>query len=200
MRAIDMTLAGLAAATLLGAAAPGAHAQRPTRRGARTTTIEIRGQVPTPQVTTIRPREAPTFSRQVLVPNFYDRNFWPSILLGYGVVALREVTGVSPSDTAAPMPVAVTAPGVGTAQSRPVLPAIGAEAASAAPAPTAATRDEEIRAIRRELELRRARLDSLLSKERIPLDSAEARARRRIGAPAPTDTTRRPPPGTAPAR
>lgn len=46
----------------------------------RPETIEIRGQVPTPQVVTVRPREAPAYSRRVLVPAFFDRNFWPSIL------------------------------------------------------------------------------------------------------------------------
>ena len=46
----------------------------------RTETIEIRGQVPTPQVVTVRPREAPTYSRRVLVPAFLDHDFWPSIL------------------------------------------------------------------------------------------------------------------------
>src|SRR5215207_164791 len=36
---------------------------QPPRRGE---TIEIRGQVPTPQVVTVRPREAPAYSRRVL--------------------------------------------------------------------------------------------------------------------------------------
>src|SRR5690242_6796505 len=63
-------------------------AQRPTQpRPAPTTsaprrqeTIEIRGQVPTPQVVTVRPREMPAYSRRVLVPAFFDHDFWPSIL------------------------------------------------------------------------------------------------------------------------
>jgi hypothetical protein len=53
-----------------------ANAQKPSqqprqqapRRGA---TIEIRGQVPTPQVVTVRPRETPAFSRRVLVPGIW---------------------------------------------------------------------------------------------------------------------------------
>jgi hypothetical protein len=61
------------------------HAQQPTqppRTGTprRQATIEIRGQVPTPQVVTVRPRETPAYSRRVLVPAFLDHDFWPSIL------------------------------------------------------------------------------------------------------------------------
>ena len=51
--------------------------QQPARRQE---TIEIRGQVPTPQVVTVRPRETPAYSRRVLVPAFFDHDFWPSIL------------------------------------------------------------------------------------------------------------------------
>ena len=51
--------------------------QQPARRQE---TIEIRGQVPTPQVVTVRPRETPSYSRRVLVPAFFDHDFWPSIL------------------------------------------------------------------------------------------------------------------------
>lgn len=51
--------------------------RRPPRRQE---VIEIRGQVPTPQVVTVRPREAPAYNRRVLVPAFFDRDFWPSIL------------------------------------------------------------------------------------------------------------------------
>jgi hypothetical protein len=49
-------------------------------------TVEIRGQVPTPQVVTVRPRAVPDYSRGVLVPAFYDQHFWPSILAPYRVV------------------------------------------------------------------------------------------------------------------
>jgi hypothetical protein len=61
-----------------------ANAQQPTRKprtqAPRSSTIEIRGQVPTPQVVTVRPRETPAYSRRVLVPGFFDHDFWPSIL------------------------------------------------------------------------------------------------------------------------
>lgn len=77
-----------------------AEAQQPTRRPARRQpTIEIRGQVPTPQVVTVRPREVPSYSRRILSPNFYDRNFWPSILPGYQLVPRRTITGRLPFDS-----------------------------------------------------------------------------------------------------
>jgi hypothetical protein len=178
-----------------------AHAQQPAKRPARRTqAIEIRGQVPTPQVVTVRPREMPTYSRQVLVPNFYDHDFWQSILPGYQVVSRRTITG---SDSM------VTATGGG----RPfgVVPLDSAGAAEAA-------------AIQRELEERRARVNRLgarldtlyapggvkpsaldsatAANSRLPMDTTTRRpvqpdTTRR---PIQTDTTtRRPPSGTASA-
>ena len=72
-----------------------AHAQRRTRQKA----IEIRGQVPTPQVVTVRPREVPAYSRQVISPNFYNHDFWPSILPAYLLVPQRMITGAAPMDS-----------------------------------------------------------------------------------------------------
>jgi len=63
--------------------------RRPPRRQQ---TIEIRGTVPTPQVVTVRPREVPSYSRQVLVPRFYDHDFWPEIQEGYAIMSNRMVT------------------------------------------------------------------------------------------------------------
>ena len=91
--------------------------RRPARRQAA---IEIRGVVPTPQVVTVRPREVPAYSRQVLVPNFYDHDFWQSLLPAYQLVPQRMITGSgiprdsvrAPGDTAA-RPAAV-APGTTT--------------------------------------------------------------------------------------
>jgi hypothetical protein len=71
--------------------------RRPARRQAA---IEIRGVVPTPQVVTVRPREVPAYSRQVLVPNFYDHDFWQSLLPAYQLVPQRMITGSGlPRDT-----------------------------------------------------------------------------------------------------
>ena len=88
----------VAAAFVLPASA---HAQQPTQPPVkrRQAPIEIRGQVPTPQVVTVRPREVPAYSRQVLVPNFYDHDFWPSILPGYRLVSRRQITGAVALDS-----------------------------------------------------------------------------------------------------
>jgi hypothetical protein len=69
---------------LVLATASAAHGQQRAEPRApqprRQQPIEIRGQVPTPQVVTVRPREAPAYSRRVLVPAYFDHDFWPSIL------------------------------------------------------------------------------------------------------------------------
>ena len=96
------------------------EAQTPRRQAP----IEIRGQVPTPQVGTVRPREVPAYRRPVLVPNFYDHDFWPSILPGYQIVQPRTVTGRMPGDTAtAPATVPGAAPAVQGDTTRTVPPA-----------------------------------------------------------------------------
>lgn len=87
--------------------------RRPARRQAA---IEIRGVVPTPQVVTVRPREVPAYSRQVLVPNFYDHDFWQSLLPAYHLVPQRMIKGSglpadsvrTPADTGAARPAATT--------------------------------------------------------------------------------------------
>ena len=80
---------------LAASAASLAQAQQPTTRTntpRRQATIEIRGQVPTPQVVTVRPREAPAYSRRVLVPTFLDHDFWPSILPPLEIVSKPAAT------------------------------------------------------------------------------------------------------------
>ena len=81
-RAFAHSVMALGVAAALAASARSAVAQQPPSRTQqrRPETIEIRGQVPTPQVVTVRPREAPEYSRRVLVPAFFDHDFWPSIL------------------------------------------------------------------------------------------------------------------------
>ena len=95
-----MMVAGVVVVLTVGATTT--DAQQPTRR--RQQTIEIRGVVPTPQVVTVRPRSAPDYSRQVLVPRFYDHDFWPDIQEGYAVMSDRLMTGFA--DTLA-LPVAM---------------------------------------------------------------------------------------------
>lgn len=94
MRHLRLAGVAVAALTVLPVIA---GAQKPTRR--RQAPIEIKGQVPTPQVVTVRPREVPTYSRQVLVPRFFDHDFWPDIQTGYLMVPQRQITGHSVSDT-----------------------------------------------------------------------------------------------------
>jgi hypothetical protein len=80
----------LAVITTAALVPAGVEAQRTPRRQAP---IEIIGQVPTPQVVTVRPREVPAYDRRVLVPTFYDHDFWQSILPGYLLVRERTITG-----------------------------------------------------------------------------------------------------------
>ena len=84
----------LATLTLLASGI--AKAQQPTRKpraqAPRSSTIEIRGQVPTPQVVTVRPRETPAYSRRVLVPGFFDHDFCPSILPPLDIVSAKSGT------------------------------------------------------------------------------------------------------------
>ena len=95
-----VTIASLLA-TFASLSSGAAHAQQPVRKkpraqAPRSSTIEIRGQVPTPQVVTVRPRETPAYSRRVLVPGFLDHDFWPSILPALDIVPPKAA---SRSDT-----------------------------------------------------------------------------------------------------
>lgn len=178
MRTIRLSL-GMVAAIALAASV--SEAQQPTRRPT-SRTIEIRGQVPTPQVVTVRPREAPQFDRNVLVPDFYNRDFLGLATIGYQLVPRSTITG-SPTDTVLAER-RVTPPAVGVISTPTPLPDQPVVvAAPAAPADTSAegARRAEIEAIRRELAVRRARLDSIAGRVE------------RMGAPAAQrDTTRRP--------
>jgi hypothetical protein len=73
-------------------------------------TVEIRGQVPTPQVVTVRPRAVPDYSRGVLVPAFYDQHFWPSILAPYRVVPTLPSESAHRPPEAAPDTAAASSP------------------------------------------------------------------------------------------
>ena len=179
MRTIRV-FSGLAAALTLCAAL--AEAQQPTRRGAGRT-IEIRGQVPTPQVVTVRPREAPQFDRNVLVPDFYNPDFLGLATVGYQLVPRSTITG-SQADTVRLAERQMTPPAVGvitTPAPLPPQPVAGVTPAAPADTSAEAARRAEIEAIRKEIALRRARLDSIAGRVQS------------MGAPAaPRDTTRRP--------
>ena len=115
----------LAASTTTAAAQAGQPpAQRRQQQPRRQETIEIRGQVPTPQVVTVRPREAPAYSRRVLVPSFLDRDFWPSILpplqIVSGAAAVRsDSIPRAPADSAVRPPAASPRPPSGTPPAPP---------------------------------------------------------------------------------
>ena len=173
-----ITLATLAALALVAASA---RAQDPARRTGNCT-IEIRGQVPTPQVVTVRPREAPQFDRNVLVPDFYNRDFLGLATVGYQLVPRSTITG-SAADTVLIVERQTPPPAVGVISTPQPLPQQPVAAQPAAPTDTTAeaARQAEIAAIRAELAARRARLDSIAGRVE------------RMGAPAtPRDTTRRP--------
>jgi len=87
-----MRWGALAVLTTVGLALDSTTASAQRRPPRRQATIEIRGTVPTPQVVTVRPREVPAYSRQVLVPRFYDHDFWPEIQEGYAIMSNRMVT------------------------------------------------------------------------------------------------------------
>ena len=82
-------LAILGFASLVAYAAP-ARAQV-AQQGAPA--VVIRGQVPIPQIVTIRPREVPKYNLEnILLPS---RDFSAQLERGYAVMPSREVTGLS---------------------------------------------------------------------------------------------------------
>ena len=109
--------------------------QRPARRQQ---SIEIVGQVPTPQVVTVRPRELPQYDRRVLVPTFYDHDFWQSILPGYLLVRQRTITGTVPGDSmAARRDTTAAVPPAGVQPATTTPPPTGTTPPPAAPPPAA---------------------------------------------------------------
>jgi hypothetical protein len=85
---VDVCLMRAAVMATLGVALAGGgvQAQAGGAKKPAATTVEIRGEVPTPQLVTVRPREVPEYSRGVLVPSLYDRHFWVAILAPYRIV------------------------------------------------------------------------------------------------------------------
>ncbi len=89
---LETLLAAVTAAACVIASRPAA-AQAPT--------VEIRGQVPTPQVVTVRPRAVPEYPRDVLVPALYDRHFADAMRSPYRVAPpLLSETPHRPPDVA----------------------------------------------------------------------------------------------------
>ncbi len=153
---------GLVVLTLLAAAGAPARAQGqpPPEKKKPGQAIEIRGQAPTPQVVTVRPREVPTYEPAALPNAVMASGAWPAVSSPYAIAPANQLAGQLPIDT--------TAAGLarGGARAGGVAVAAGAAGAEDAAgragraAPTGASA-AEIEAMRRELAMRRARLDSL---------------------------------------
>ena len=136
----------------LGLVSSGALAQqgtRPRAEGAGAQTIIIRGQVPTPQVITVRPRHVPDYGSEVRGSEQHDRSFWSSLLPAYQLVPRRQVMERSPLDSSA------------AAEAGEATAGMGGAAAAAAREGVNAANAEAIDSLRREIVERRARLDSL---------------------------------------
>jgi len=124
-----------AAAQEPGAGGAAGGAKQPVRAAQA---IEIRGQVPTPQVVTVRPREIPVFSREVLTPSYFDAHFWralltpyelaPNLSFGAGATSASIVPAPLPRDSTFRLP-----PAADSAHPAPPVPAPPA----GPPAPTA---------------------------------------------------------------
>ena len=102
-------LACLSCILVTSASAQVTKKKKPAAEGGAQT-VEIRGQVPTPQVVTVRPRAVPDYSRGVLVPAFYDQHFWPSILAPYRVVPTLPSESAHRPPEAAPDTTAASPP------------------------------------------------------------------------------------------
>jgi hypothetical protein len=138
--------AGLALVVLAdSAAAQQPTAPPPAARPARAQAIEIRGQVPTPQVVTVRPRQIPVFSREVLTPAYFDQHFREWLLAPYDLapnlsaeILSAPTTVVPPTlptdSTYRPSPAADS-----TRTSAPPRPAPSADSSAGAPPPSQPT-------------------------------------------------------------
>ncbi len=141
----------LVASSRLGAQQKGP----PPRKGQA---IEIRGQVPTPQVVTVRPREVPSYDRQLLAPAFYNGTGSTASTGGVQLVPESQVRGTTALDTiSAGMAHGGGVSAVGPLAVHPDSLRNGRDTAVA----RAGASTAEIDAMRHELVVRRARLDSL---------------------------------------
>lgn len=158
LRMAALSLAAMVAgAAHVAAQQQSAPPKKPPKAGQ---TIVIRGQVPTPQVVTVRPREVPAYDRQVLGAANGIGSFWSSAMPGYRILSRSQVTGKAATDSAPAAAVAgAGAPGAPGA----------APAGAAAQSTYLEARTREMETIRGELAQRRARLDSL---ERADRDAA----------------------------
>ena len=121
--------------------------------------IEIRGQVPTPQVVTVRPREVPTYDRKLLSPAFYSGTGGAASSGAVQLVPESQIRGSAVLDT---LPAALAREGgVPTVAPLQVHPDSMRNRRDTSVAVRAGASTAEIEAMRHELAMRRARLDSL---------------------------------------
>jgi hypothetical protein len=139
--------------------------------------IEIRGQVPTPQVVTVRPREVPTYDRRLLSPTFYTGTGNTASTEAVQLVPESQIRGTAALDT---LPAGLAQHG-GTPTIAPLElhPDSMRNRRDTSVAMRAGASTAEIEAMRHELALRRARLDSLQrtlnSQTPIPLGTPPAK-------------------------
>jgi hypothetical protein len=122
--------------------------------------IEIRGQVPTPQVVTVRPREVPRYDRQLLSPAFYSGSGSMASSEAVQLVPESQIRGTAALDTL-PSAIAHEGGGVPTIAPLQLHPDSMRNRRDTSVAARAGASTAEIEAMRHELALRRARLDSL---------------------------------------
>jgi hypothetical protein len=120
--------------------------------------IEIRGQVPTPQVVTVRPREVPTYDRQLLSPAFYAGTGGAASNGAVQLVPESQVRGTAALDS---IPAELAHEGGVPTVAPLTLRPDSMRNRRDTPAARAGASTAEIEAMRHELAMRRARLDSL---------------------------------------
>lgn len=137
-------------------AASGAAAQQkgpPPKKGQA---IEIRGQVPTPQVVTVRPREVPNYDRHLLSAGFFTGTAGAASSGGVQLVSESQIRGTTVLDTL-PAGLAGGVPTIAPLQVHPDSMRYRRDTSAARAGASAA----EIEAMRHDLAQRRARVDSL---------------------------------------
>jgi hypothetical protein len=121
--------------------------------------IEIRGQVPTPQVVTVRPREVPTYDRQLLSSAFYTGTGGTASNGAVQLIPESQIRGTAALDS---IPTALArSGGVPTVAPLDVRPDTMRNRRDTTGVARAGASTAEIEAMRHELALRRSRLDSL---------------------------------------
>ena len=142
-------------ALLVASSSAGAQQKGPPPRKGQA--IEIRGQVPTPQVVTVRPREVPTYDRQLLAPAFYNGTGSATTAAAVQLVPESQLRETTALDTLPAGVAHVGGAGIGPL----VVRSDSARNRRDTAVTQAGASTAEIEQMRHELAVRRARLDSL---------------------------------------